>query len=225
MHALSAHPLPACPIACAPAGKAFFKKKKQPVPVRLTGKDWAAQIRKACESTYLFWSGALCGSGVRRARSGMAIIVGAQYSKASVVRLLTLGVPVQLSSLACCARARPPTCAGGNSLTIKVARSSQSEQQCLENAVAAINAAVEKVPRKWDGVQVRSRVACSERRAAPGCTTGDAMWGRADHLLEARPTPLPPCLLRILQALFLKTADSVALPVWQVLPDAATKIE
>lgn len=41
----------------APAGKSFFKKKKQPVPVRLTGKDWAAQIRKACEATYLFWSG------------------------------------------------------------------------------------------------------------------------------------------------------------------------
>ncbi len=41
-----------------PTGKSFFKKKKQPVPVRLTGKDWAAQIRKACEATYLFWSGA-----------------------------------------------------------------------------------------------------------------------------------------------------------------------
>lgn len=40
------------------AGKSFFKRKKQPVPVRLTGKDWAGQIRKACEATYLFWSGA-----------------------------------------------------------------------------------------------------------------------------------------------------------------------
>ena len=40
------------------AGKSFFKKKKQPVPVRLVGKDWASQIRKACEATYLFWSGA-----------------------------------------------------------------------------------------------------------------------------------------------------------------------
>jgi len=28
-----------------------------------------------------------------------------------------------------------------------------------------------------------------------------------------------------MQALFLKTADSVALPVYQVLPDAAQKIE
>lgn len=31
--------------------------------------------------------------------------------------------------------------------------------------------------------------------------------------------------LTLLQALFLKTADSVALPVYQVLPDAAQKIE
>ena len=89
----SPHPFP-------PAGKAFFKKKKQPVPVRLTGKDWAAQIRKACEATYLFWS-------------------------------------------------------GGNSLTIKVARSSHSAQQCVDNALAAIDAAVQKCPRKWEGVQVR----------------------------------------------------------------------
>ncbi|PSC67503.1 ribosomal L1 [Micractinium conductrix] len=95
-------------------GKAFFKKKKQPVPVRLTGKDWAAQIRKACEATYLFWS-------------------------------------------------------GGNSLTIKVARSSQDQQQCVDNTLSAIAAAVEKVPRKWEGVQ----------------------------------------------ALFLKTSDSVALPIYQ----------
>ena len=45
------------PIKSIAAGKSFFKKKKQPVPVRLTGKDWAGQIRKACGATYLFWSG------------------------------------------------------------------------------------------------------------------------------------------------------------------------
>jgi hypothetical protein len=50
------------------AGKAFFKKKKQPVPVRLTGKDWAGQIRKACESTYLFWS------GVHRSKSAQCLV-------------------------------------------------------------------------------------------------------------------------------------------------------
>ena len=45
--------------------------------------------------------------------------------------------------------------AGGSSLTIKVARSSQTEQQCVENTLAAIKAAVEKMPRKWEGLQVR----------------------------------------------------------------------
>ena len=39
-------------------------------------------------------------------------------------------------------------------MTIKVGRTSQGEQQCVENAVAAIAAVVDKVPRKWDGVKV-----------------------------------------------------------------------
>ena len=122
------------------------------------------------------------------------------------------------SFLPCCVR--PPTCAGGNSLTIKVARSSQSEQQCLENALAAITAAVEKVPRKWDGVQVRSR-------AGQGNTAGGKRtWGLSVSLLISHPALMSPTFfrLRILQALFLKTADSVALPVWQVLPEAPAKI-
>ena len=37
----------------APAGKHFFKKKKSPIPVDLTSKDWAAQIGKAVSGTYL----------------------------------------------------------------------------------------------------------------------------------------------------------------------------
>ena len=37
----------------APAGKHFFRKKKSPIPVDLTSKDWAAQIRKAVSGTYL----------------------------------------------------------------------------------------------------------------------------------------------------------------------------
>ncbi len=35
------------------AGKAFFRKKKQPVPVDLRGRDWGAQIERACAATYL----------------------------------------------------------------------------------------------------------------------------------------------------------------------------
>ncbi len=39
------------------AGKKFFQKKKQPIPVDLTAKDWAGQVRKATEATYMFHTG------------------------------------------------------------------------------------------------------------------------------------------------------------------------
>ena len=42
------------------AGKTFFKKKKQPIPVDLTGKDWAGQVRKATEATYMHHTGGTC---------------------------------------------------------------------------------------------------------------------------------------------------------------------
>jgi ribosome biogenesis protein UTP30 len=48
-------------------GKTFFKKKKHPIPVALKGKNWAASIRRACDSTYLYISGGSC-SDVRVAR-------------------------------------------------------------------------------------------------------------------------------------------------------------
>lgn len=95
-------------------GKTFFKKKKQPVPVKLTGKDWGAQIRKACEATYLVLS-------------------------------------------------------SGSSLNIRVAKSSQTTKECVENVLAALEGAVERVPGKWGG----------------------------------------------LKSLYLKTAESVALPIYQ----------
>lgn len=101
-------------------GKSFFKKKKQPIPVRLTGKDWASQVRKACEATYLFFS-------------------------------------------------------GGSSLTIKVAKTSQTEGECVDNFVEAVKGVVEHVPKKWSGVK----------------------------------------------ALYIKTAQSVALPVYQAEEEAA----
>ena len=84
------------------------------MPVKLTGKDWAAQIRKACEATYLHLS-------------------------------------------------------GGSSLNIRVARSSQEEDECVENIIAVLEQAVEKLPGKWKGIK----------------------------------------------SLYLKTAESVALPVYQ----------
>ena len=39
------------------AGKKFFQKKKQPIPVDLKAKDWAGQVRKATEATYMFHTG------------------------------------------------------------------------------------------------------------------------------------------------------------------------
>lgn len=41
-------------------GKNFFKKKKQPVAVDLTKKDWVAQVKRAVSATYLHISGGTC---------------------------------------------------------------------------------------------------------------------------------------------------------------------
>lgn len=51
-------------------GKSFFKKKKQPIPVDLRSKDWAAQIEKACQCTHMFESAGSC-INIRVARSSM----------------------------------------------------------------------------------------------------------------------------------------------------------
>lgn len=96
-----------------------------------------------------------------------------------------------------------------------MARSSQSEQQGVENTLAAIAAAVEKVPRKWDGVQVSSGA-----RGARLPASGRYAWSR-----PSPPLPFAACCWCPMQAVFLKTADSVALPMYQVLPDAPTRID
>ncbi|KAK9843779.1 hypothetical protein WJX81_005938 [Elliptochloris bilobata] len=104
-------------------GKAFFRKKKQPVPVDLRGGEWGAQIKRALGATSLFLTGGSC-------------------------------------------------------LNLRVARSSMSEEQCCANVAAALQGALEHVPKRWAGVQ----------------------------------------------ALYLKTADSASLPVYQCLPDAPQRI-
>lgn len=106
-----------------PAGKSFFKKKKQPVPVDLRSKDWSAQIRKAVSCTHMF----------------------------------------------------PAT---GSSISIRVARGTFTPQQVQQNVEAVVAEAVQHLPKKWSNVQ----------------------------------------------GVFLKTAESVALPVYQSLPDAPAKI-
>lgn len=101
-------------------GKSFFKKKKQPVSVNLQAKDWVAQIRKACNCTYLFKSGGTC-------------------------------------------------------MNIKVALSSFESTHVVENVVAVLNQAIKHIPKGWSNVQ----------------------------------------------GVFLKTAESVALPVYQSLPTSS----
>eukprot|EP00245_Coleochaete_scutata_P004883 TRINITY_DN17943_c0_g1_i1.p1 TRINITY_DN17943_c0_g1~~TRINITY_DN17943_c0_g1_i1.p1 ORF type:complete len:334 (-),score=89.98 TRINITY_DN17943_c0_g1_i1:25-1026(-) len=41
-------------------GKTFFKKKKHPIPVKLSNSDWASQIKQACNSTFLYISTGSC---------------------------------------------------------------------------------------------------------------------------------------------------------------------
>ncbi|GFR47144.1 hypothetical protein Agub_g8834 [Astrephomene gubernaculifera] len=67
----------------------------------------------------------------------------------------------------------------GTSINIKVARSSFSPEQVLDNVQAALCAASQHIPKKWAAIQ----------------------------------------------GVFLKTADSVALPLFQTLPDQPQKIE
>ena len=67
-------------------GAKFFKKKKHPIPVKLTGKSWKEGIRAACDATYLYVSGGPC-MVVRTARFSqserevcdnvMAVVAGA----------------------------------------------------------------------------------------------------------------------------------------------------
>ncbi|KAL6760405.1 ribosomal protein L1p/L10e family-domain-containing protein [Haematococcus lacustris] len=104
-------------------GKSFFKKKKQPIPIKVTAADFPAQVQKACSATYMFSHAGTC-------------------------------------------------------INIKVALSSQSTAHIVENIHAVLVKAVEHVPKKWSNVQ----------------------------------------------AVFLKTADSVALPLFQCLPDPAARI-
>ena len=99
-------------------GKQFFKRKKQPIPIKLSTKDWESQIQKVANSTFLFVSGGSC-------------------------------------------------------VSIKVARVSQNEKMIVENIETVLTLALQHIPKKWANVQ----------------------------------------------ALFLKTSDSVALPVYHCTPD------
>ena len=52
-------------------GKAFFKKKKQPIPVDLAHEDWGTAVRRATAGAYFFVSAGGC-SAVRCARAAQS---------------------------------------------------------------------------------------------------------------------------------------------------------
>ncbi|KAG1662512.1 hypothetical protein FOA52_000916 [Chlamydomonas sp. UWO 241] len=104
-------------------GKSFFKKKKQPIPIRITGANLPEQVKKAVSCTYMFKNSGTC-------------------------------------------------------INIKVGTSALSEAQVAANVHAVLVQAMEHVPKKWANVR----------------------------------------------GVFLKTADSVALPLFQALPEQGSKI-
>mmetsp|Transcript_21030 Transcript_21030/g.46158 ORF Transcript_21030/g.46158 Transcript_21030/m.46158 type:complete len:299 (-) Transcript_21030:363-1259(-) len=104
-------------------GKSFFKKKKQPIPIKLTTKDFAAQVQKACACTYLYKHSGTC-------------------------------------------------------VNIRVGLSGFNAKQLVENIHSVVSQAVEHIPKKWSNVQ----------------------------------------------GVFIKTAESVALPLYQCLPEQGSKI-
>ncbi|KAI4306024.1 hypothetical protein L6164_029340 [Bauhinia variegata] len=105
-------------------GKHFFKKKKTPVPLNLTHKNWKEQIERTCSSALLY---------------------------------LTTG--------SCC--------------VVKVAKVGMEKDEIVENVIAAINGAVENVPKKWGNVR----------------------------------------------SLHLRLSESLALPIYQAVPDVKLKID
>ena len=76
-------------------GKAFFRAKKQPVPVDLRGKDWKTPVSDAVRATYYFRGGGSCVN-VRVARSSFTAAQVADNVEAALRNL----VP-KLSSSAC----------------------------------------------------------------------------------------------------------------------------
>uniref|UniRef100_A0A7S0S7C7 Ribosomal protein L1 n=1 Tax=Mantoniella antarctica TaxID=81844 RepID=A0A7S0S7C7_9CHLO len=71
-------------------GKTFFKKKRQPVPVDLTKKDWPAQIRKAAAATYVHMGAGTCISVKvgKSAQSQAEVVANALAAIAGAVEVI-----------------------------------------------------------------------------------------------------------------------------------------
>lgn len=105
-------------------GKSFFNKKKQPIPIKITGKNFPEQVKKALSCTYLFKNSGTC-------------------------------------------------------INIKVGLSSFSQAQLAENIHSVLVQMVQHVPKKWGNIR----------------------------------------------SVFLKTPESVALPIWQTVPEGLQRID
>ena len=68
-------------------GKAFFRAKKQPVPVDLRGRDWKTPVSDAVRATYYFRGGGSCVN-VRVARSSFTPAQVAENVEAALVNLV-----------------------------------------------------------------------------------------------------------------------------------------
>lgn len=68
-------------------GKAFFRAKKQPVPVDLRGKDWKTPVSDAVRATYYFRGGGSCVN-VRVARSSFTAAQVADNVEAALRNLV-----------------------------------------------------------------------------------------------------------------------------------------
>lgn len=71
------------PMLARALGKAFFRAKKQPVPVDLTSKDWAAPIQRAVASTYMFKGGGSCVN-IKVGRTGQGADAVAANARAAL---------------------------------------------------------------------------------------------------------------------------------------------
>lgn len=80
------------------AGKTFFKKKKQPIPVDLTGKDWAGQVRKATEATYMHHTGGTC-INIRWAAASYPLKVCQAIFNLSIIVDLSKGEEIESEGL------------------------------------------------------------------------------------------------------------------------------
>ena len=139
----------------------------------------------------------------------------------------------------------PPS---GTCVSVRVARSSMPADAVAANALAALQGVVKHIPKKWANVQVRGRgrgvivlggcwlwlLLCGRLQAVLRRSLSSDRW--SDRWLQMAVCVTSPAttpryqhfiLLHALaaaQAVYLKTNESVALPVYQVLPDAPTKI-